>query len=68
MAYYCIKNSSLECDGCMCCKPEPHYYCPICGKEVFETVYVSRDGDVLGCENCTVPKEPDEVLENEADE
>ena len=67
MAYRCILNASLECDGCKACKPERHYYCPICGKEIFETVYVDNDGDVVGCENCTVTKEPYEVFEDETE-
>jgi hypothetical protein len=65
MGYICIKGHG-ECDGCLACKPEPHYYCPVCGKEVFETVYVS-DSEVIGCENCTETREPYEVLEDEAD-
>ena len=67
MGYYCEKNPSKECDGCMNCRPETHYYCPVCRKEVFETVFVS-DGEVIGCENCAEIKEPHEVLENETDE
>ena len=66
MAFYCIKNSTQECTGCMGCEPESHYYCPICGKEVSETVFVDISGTVIGCENCAVIKEPYEVLENEA--
>ena len=66
MAMMCIK-ASRECDGCMDCRPDPHYYCPICGKEVYETVFVDNYGDVIGCENCVETKEPYEVLENETD-
>lgn len=66
MGYICIKGYG-ECDGCMACNPEPHYYCPICGKEVYETVFVDNSGEVIGCENCAEAKEPYEVLENEAD-
>lgn len=67
MAYCCIKNPNIECDGCMACKPDPHYYCPICGEEVFETVFVDNDGEIIGCENCAKTKEPYEVFENETD-
>lgn len=66
MAMLCIK-ASRECDGCMDCRPDPHYYCPICGEEVYETVFVDNGGDVIGCENCVETKEPYEVLENETD-
>jgi hypothetical protein len=51
----------------MDCRSEAHYYCPICKEEVFETVFVSDVGDVIGCENCAGIKEPHEVLEDEAD-
>lgn len=63
MAYYCIKNSTKECDGCMCCKPDVRYYCPVCDKEVYETVFVDKHGEIIGCENCTEIKEPHEVIE-----
>ena len=66
MGYICIKGNR-ECDGCMNCKPSQHYYCPICGKEVYETVFVDNNGDVIGCENCAEIKEPHEVLNNETD-
>lgn len=66
MGYYCVKNNTRECDGCMDCKQEQNYYCPICGEEVYETVFVS-DGEVIGCENCAEIKEPHEVLGNETD-
>lgn len=65
MAYRCIKAQSKECDGCMECKPEEKYYCPICGEEVFESVYVMADGDVVGCENCIQNKYPEDVLDAE---
>lgn len=67
MGFMCIKNSRVECSGCMACKPETHYYCPICDEEVYETVFVDNDGNILGCENCAQIKEPHEVLENEID-
>jgi transcription elongation factor Elf1 len=51
----------------MICKPEEHYICPVCGQEVFEAVYVSNDGDVIGCDNCAQIKEPWEMLEDETD-
>ena len=63
MAYMCVKRDR-ECDGCMDCAP--HYYCPVCGEEISETVYVSEDGEVVGCDNCVEAKEPQEVLD-EAD-
>ena len=66
MGYCCEKNPSKECDGCMDCRPEQHYYCPICHKEVYETVFVS-DGEVIGCEHCAETKEPHEVLDYETD-
>lgn len=62
MAFRCVKGRG-ECNGCMDCKPEVHYYCPICGEEVYETVFVDNDGDVIGCENCAEIKTPDEMLE-----
>ena len=67
MAYMCEKYHNMECNGCMDCKPEPKYFCPVCGKEVFETVFVTNEGEVLGCENCAQIKEPYELLENETD-
>lgn len=68
MAYHCVRNSSRECDGCMECRPDPHYFCPLCGEEVYETVFVNNDGDVIGCENCAEIKEPYEVLIDETNE
>ena len=67
MGYYCVKNSSRECDGCMDCKPVGHYYCPVCSMEVLETVFVADNGEVIGCENCAEIKEPHEVLDYETD-
>ena len=61
MSYMCTKGGNRECDGCMDCKPTPHY-CPVCGEEVYETVFVNNDGDVIGCENCAEIKEPHEIL------
>ena len=51
----------------MTCKPEDRYYCPVCGQEVYEIVYISNDGEVIGCENCAQIKEPWELLEDEAE-
>ena len=65
MAYMCTIGRG-ECDGCMNCKPTPHYYCPICGKEALETVYLNDD-EVIGCENCVETREPHEVLDYETD-
>lgn len=67
MAYHCTSFMNKECDGCGACEPETHYYCPVCGKEVYERVFVDNIGEVIGCENCAEIKEPHEVLENEAD-
>jgi hypothetical protein len=52
----------------MDCRPEVHYYCPICDAEVYETVFVNNEGEVIGCENCAEIKEPHEVLSDETDE
>ena len=65
MAYHCSIGYNRDCDGCMDCKSEKDYYCPVCGKEVCETVYVSNSGEVLGCDNCAQIKEPWEMLEDE---
>ena len=64
MSYICIKGNK-ECDGCMACKPNPHYYCPVCGNEVYETVFVDNDKTVIGCESCAHIMEPHEVLDYE---
>lgn len=63
MAYICKLNYNKECDGCMSCQKEKEYYCPICGEEVNEAVYVDNNGNVIGCENCVETKEPWEVLD-----
>ena len=68
MGYMCIKDHSRECDGCMTCKPEDIYYCPVCGQEVYEVVYVSNDGEVIGCENCAQIKEPWEMMRDETND
>ena len=66
MAYNCIKYSNKrECDGCGDCQPEEkEYYCPVCGELVEDRVYVSTDGDILGCENCVKEKDPREMIED----
>ena len=61
MAMTCI-SGSCECDGCMECQDEEEYICPKCGKEVFDTIYISDDGSIVGCENCIITKEPYEVM------
>ena len=58
MGYMCIYNHRLDCDGCMRCKKTAAYYCPICGNEIEETVYIYKDGEVIGCENCVMDKPP----------
>ena len=65
MGYECVKGRG-ECTGCMDCQPSRHYFCPVCGNEVFESVFVSY-GEIIGCENCAEIKEPHEVLNDEAD-
>lgn len=67
MALICERNPGKLCDGCMDCRPEVHYYCPICNAEVYETVFVDNEGEVIGCENCAQIKEPHEVLDGETD-
>jgi predicted amidophosphoribosyltransferase len=62
MAMICIHGG--ECDGCMACQDDQEeYYCPVCGEKTTEDVYVSIDGDILGCENCVTRKDPWDVLE-----
>lgn len=61
MAMTCIYGGK-ECDGCMECKEEKEYYCPVCGELVEETLYVSTDGEIVGCGSCVIAKEPWEVL------
>lgn len=63
MSYMCRKGGNRECDGCGACQPEVHYYCPVCGGEVYETVFVDNNKEVIGCENCAEIKEPHEILE-----
>ena len=65
MGFMCVKGKQ-ECNGCMDCETSPIYYCPICGEEVYEAVFVDKDGDAIGCDRCVEIKEPHEVLDNEA--
>ena len=65
MAYSCREHRKAECDGCGFCSPDPHYYCPVCGEEIYEAVFVANDGTILGCEHCAQIKEPYEVLDDE---
>lgn len=67
MGYMCIKGNN-ECDGCMECRSNPKYYCPVCGEEVLEAVFVANDGDVLGCDNCAQIKDPFDMVADETDE
>lgn len=67
MAYHC-KCGNRECDGCGNCKEDHTYICPICGEEVFETVFVSNDGEVLGCDNCAQIKEPCDMIDDGSDD
>lgn len=68
MAYRCVKNHFKECDGCMCCQEEKDYYCPQCGEKVFEDVYVSNEGEIVGCENCISLKSVWEILPDDDDD
>ena len=62
MGFMCVKGRG-ECIGCMDCKPETHYSCPMCGKEVYEEVFVDKKSkEIIGCENCIVTQEPPEVM------
>ena len=61
MSMTCI-NGAKECDGCMECQDNKEYFCPKCGEEVFDTVYVSDDGSIVGCEHCIITKDPYEVM------
>ncbi len=67
MAYICKLNYFKECDGCMSCREEKEFYCPVCGEVATETVYVDNNGNVIGCENCVETKEPEELIEYETD-
>lgn len=64
MSYPCIMGGG-ECEGCGRCRgeeEEKEYYCPICGEKIFESVYVSTDGEIVGCESCVSLKDAWEVM------
>ena len=65
MAYRCSRNSMKECEGCMACQQDRTYYCPVCGDEVEENVFITLDGEVIGCENCVQAKDPEDILDGE---
>ena len=65
MAYPCIKYGGKECDGCGDCQANNEYYCPVCGELLDDTIYVSTEGDVVGCDSCVRTRHPSEVLNDE---
>ena len=66
--YVCrYKSGNQECDSCGRCGKTPSYFCPVCGEEVYETIFVTNDGEVLGCENCAQIKEPCDMIQEEED-
>lgn len=67
MGYMCIRNHELECDGCMACKETTTYTCPVCGHTADECVYVFKNGDVIGCENCVKEKSPEDMIIDEVE-
>jgi hypothetical protein len=66
MGYRCVCGDH-ECDGCGYCKEGLTYICPVCGEEVRETVFVSNEGVVLGCDNCAQIKDPCDMIEDNDD-
>ena len=67
--YVCnYANGERNCDGCGSCKEVPSYICPVCGEEAYETVFVSNDGEVLGCDNCAQIKEAYDMAVAQAQE
>lgn len=50
MAYRCVYNENLECDGCMKCKPEPKLLCECC-EEPIADYYYDIGGEIL-CKDC----------------
>ena len=64
MGFMC-EHGRGECTGCMDCRTEPCFFCPVCGEEIEDTVFVDKDDDVIGCESCVKMKNPYEVFENE---
>lgn len=65
MSYMCRKGGIRECDSCGACQPDEHYYCPVCGKEAYESVFVDSGDNVIGCDRCVEIKEPHEILRGE---
>ena len=46
------KNGAKECEGCICCKSASEvYYCPVCGNEPEEVIYMT-DNEIVGCDMC----------------
>ena len=45
-------NGIRECGGCMDCRKDETFYCPVCMEQVFEIVYLSSKGALLGCDKC----------------
>ena len=62
MAMRCV-NGGRECNGCGACFADiPQFICPVCGQVAYESVFVDRDGDIIGCDRCAEIKEPSEML------
>lgn len=64
MAYPCIHNQAKECDGCgACCddNEEDDCYCEVCGEIIHEKIYISANGDVVGCDQCIEERYIDET-------
>lgn len=57
MSMICISGGK-ECTGCMSCREESEYYCPVCGEQVEEHLYKTNEGEIVGCENCISTIEP----------
>ena len=46
--------------------PEVFYYCPVCGKEIYEDVYTDAEsGLVVGCDQCIKRASKEDVLDGE---
>ena len=44
----------------------PIYYCPVCGKEVWEDVYRDKEsGLIIGCDQCIEIKKKEDVLDED---
>lgn len=66
--YVCnYASGERNCDGCGNCKKSRSYFCPVCGEEVYETIFVANDGEVIGCENCAQIKEPCDMIQSDDD-